>query len=402
MIKTFHIFANAALGEGLSGSDRIFIEFSKRLSKKFNIFIYVWSEGYRMCLRQNLKESKSVKFAIMNVYFWPKMGFLICYLYRIFASCMEAIKLNISESESVILYSASEFWMDSLPAFILKMRYPKVRWIAAWFQTAPNPVKGFSEGKRKSSYKLSALYYWLMQLPIRPLIKKYADFVLVNNELEKKQFSAKDKQNKVLVILGAVNMEAINSYIENSNKQLIIYDGVFQGRFHPQKGVLELIDIWKFVFKKLPKAQLAMIGDGPLMNKVKLKIKDEKLENNIKLFGYVFDGPTKYRIFSQSKIVLHPAFYDSGGMASAEAMAFGLPCIGFDLESYHSYYPKEMIKIKIGDLESFADMVVTLIKDQNRREKLGKEAKQVIIKNWSWDQRVDQLLGILKGTESST
>ena len=51
------------------------------------------------------------------------------------------------------------------------------------------------------------------------------------------------------------------------------YDAVFIGRFHPQKGVLELIDIWKRVVNKKPQAKLAMIGDGPLMKKVQLKIK---------------------------------------------------------------------------------------------------------------------------------
>ena len=38
--------------------------------------------------------------------------------------------------------------------------------------------------------------------------------------------------------------------------------------------------------------------------------------------------------FSFGKVVSHPAFYDSGGMASAEAMVFGLPCVGFKLKAF--------------------------------------------------------------------
>lgn len=400
MLNSFHIFANAALGKGLSGSDRIFIEFAKRLSKKYKVTVHVWEEGLRMCASQNLLPNNKRKFVVLNVLFWCKLGFVICYIARIILAVKETLFLKISNSKSTILYSASEFWMDSIPAFILKLRYPKTTWVTAWFQTAPNPLIGFAESYRKNTYKLSALLYWLMQLPIKPLIKRFADLVLVNNDLEKKQFKQLDILNRVLVILGAVNVEEINKYQKDNklsnNKLPKVYDGVFQGRFHPQKGVLELIDIWKIVTKKLPNAKLAMIGDGPLMKNVKLQISNYKLDKNIKLFGWVFDGPKKYQIFSRSKLVVHPAFYDSGGMAAAEAMAFGLPGVGFNLDAYKSYYPKGMAKVNIGDLEGFADNIVQIITNERKRKKIGSEAQKMVLNNWSWDKRVNQLLNAIK------
>ena len=392
MPTIFHIFANAALGKGLSGSDRIFIELSKRLRKRFLVYIHVWEEGYRMCSSQNLKQSNNIKFNIIYVNFWCRFGFIVCYFARVIFGIKDALLLNISLAKSAVFYSASEFWMDSLPAFILKIRFPKSIWVAAWFQTAPNPLTGFTKGDRQTTYRLSAFYYWLMQLPVKLLIGKCADFVLVNNEEERKQFPKLDRQNRTIVMLGAVNVEDINNY-QNQNKNLPkIYDAVFQGRFHPQKGVVELIEIWKLVTKKLPQAKLALIGDGPLMSDVKAKIEKLGLSNNVKLFGYVFDGPQKYSIFAGSKIVVHPAFFDSGGMAAAEAMAFGLPCVGFDLDSYNSYYPMGMIKVQIGNIEAFADNVVKLIIDEREREKIGNEAQEMIRKNWSWDKRANLLI----------
>ena len=116
------------------------------------------------------------------------------------------------------------------------------------------------------------------------------------------------------------------------------------------------------------------------------------LSHNVKLFGYIFDGPEKYGIFASSKIVVHPAFYDSGGMAAAEAMAFGLPCVGFDLDSYKSYYPKGMVKVRIGDLKGFADKIVELIRNLEIRNQIGEEAQKMIKKNWSWEQRTNLLI----------
>lgn len=387
----FHIIAIAALGKGLSGGDRIFIELGRNLQNKgHKVTIYLWEEGLKMCKSQNLT---GVNFVVWKVGKIAKLGLIFTYFFRIFNSLIKSFFLSLDNNSNTIIYSASEFWMDSLPAFILKLRFPDVIWVAAWFQTAPNPLFGFSEGKRQTIYRLSAFYYWLMQFPIKPVISKFADFVLINNEKEKKQFPKFDKQNKTLVLLGAVNTKEIEVWIhENSLSKIKDYDAIFQGRFHPQKGVVELIEIWKMVTEELPKAKLAMIGDGPLMKDVKAKIEELNVTKNVKLFGFVFDGSKKYNIFSKSKIVVHPSFYDSGGMAAAEAMAFGLPGVSFDLPALKSYYPQGMLKAKIGNLEDFVEKIMQLLTNQAIYNKLSNQASRLIELEWNWQKRTDQFL----------
>ena len=390
--KNIYVFALAALGDGISGGDRIFIELTRRWSKKINIKVIVWEEGLAMCKRQKLK-GKYLKFITLKVGKLKNFGFIFTYFYRTFLGIKYAVELDIKKQKKTYIYSASEFIMDTIPAFILKVRYPKITWVAAWYQTAPNPISGFSEGSLATRYRLKALMYWLAQLPTKPLIKNKADLILVNNEDERKRFSQLNNEGKVAVIIGAVDLSKINIYIKKHNKNKSKkYDAVFQGRFHPQKGVVELIKIWNEVVKDRPRAKLAMIGDGPLMEEVKEKINTLKLSKNVKLFGYVYDGDKKYNIFSNSKIVVHPAYYDSGGMASAEAMAFGLPAVGFDLVAYKSYYPKGMLKVKKGDEKAFSRAIAKLLKDQKLQIKIGSEAKTMIEKSWSWDVRADEIL----------
>jgi len=398
VINKIQIFALAALGKGISGGDRIFIELARRWQRGAKVVIYVNEEGRQLCQRQNLIPSGDLSYVIWQTGLWKKLGFVGTYFGRIINSVINSLKLKIVEGRTTIVYSASEFWMDSLPCLILKIRFPKVRWVASWYQTAPNPLKGFTEKTRKEKYRTSAFLYWLMQLPVKPLIKLSADFVIVNNEGERKQFPRLDKQGRVVVLIGAVPLKDIQNFLSTNYKLLATkkYDAVFQGRFHPQKGVVELIDIWKKVVEKKPDAKLAMIGDGPLMGEVKKRITMNKLIKNIVLFGYVFDGPKKYRIFSQSKLVVHPAFFDSGGMASAEAMAFGIPCVGFDLESYKSYYPKGMLKVKVGDLNPFAKGIIKLLDNDQKRNELGRNAYEMIKSNWSWDKRAKEVFNIVK------
>lgn len=399
MDRRFYFLALAPTGIGISGSDRIFIELARNWTKKIPVSIYTTSEGIAMTKRQKLfgKYLKIVKIEKSKL----PSSFFLKYLYKIFLGIKLGLSLTVNhQSSAIYLYSSSDFWMDVFPAVLLKIRNPKLKWVATWYQTAPNPFKGYIESSltkiRARSYKFSAILYWFSQLIVKPLIKKYADFVIVNNEDERKRFPEFDEKKKVIVLLGAVSLDKIEEYkkihkFQGIDNQLSGFDAVFQGRFHPQKGVLELIDIWKKVVEKKFDAKLAMIGDGPLFEDVKLRIKDFGLEKNVGLFGYVFDGPKKYGIFSRSKIVVHPSFYDSGGMASAEAMAFGLPCIGFNLKAYEFYYPKGIVKVKIGDIDAFAKVILKFLDDSKYRKKIGYEALQMIKENWSWEKRADEV-----------
>ncbi|MDO8657106.1 MAG: glycosyltransferase [Candidatus Levybacteria bacterium] len=385
-----HIIALAALGGGISGGDRIFIELARRWSKTVTVNLYVWEEGKLMCQRENLS-GKFLKINLVKVGNFSKLGFILTYFYRIFLGIALGVKLKMKDGTYV--YSASEFWMDFIPAFLLKLRYPKIKWVAAWFQTAPNPLTGFTEGKRKDSYRLSAFLYWFTQQLAKPFISGFADLVLVNNELEKKQFSGSTEHNRIIVLQGAVNIQAISEYLNmHKSPKIKKYLAVFQGRFHPQKGVVELIDIWKSVIQKIPSARLAMIGDGPLMSKVKKRIRELNLENSVDLYGYLHDGGKKYSVFNNSMIIVHPSFYDSGGMAPAEGMAFGMPCIGFNLESFRHYYPAGMLKVPVGDINAFSGAILMLTKNKEKYQKISKEAKEAVEKEWSWDDRAKKLL----------
>jgi len=396
-----YIFALAPTGEGISGSDRIFIELAREWSKFIPVTIYTTQEGIDMMKHKKLT-GKKLKIEKVEKRKLPD-SFLLKYIYKIFLGIKLGFSLPITNNQSPItfLYSSSDFWMDVFPAVLLKLRFNKIKWISTWYQTAPNPLVGYKEGEREESYNLSALFYWLSQLVSRPLIKRYANKVIVNNEDEKKQFPGMNREGKVIVLIGAVRLDEIKKYQSQitlrlrsgeGNHKSPIFDAVFQGRFHPQKGVVELIDIWKKVVEKKPDAKLAMIGDGPLMGEVKRRITMNKLTSNVSLFGYVFDGPDKYKIFAESRVVVHPAFYDSGGMAAAEAMAFGLPAVGFNLKSYESYYPKGMIKVKTGDLNAFAKTILRLLQKDKLRQKIGSEAREMIERSWTWTNRANQIL----------
>jgi glycosyltransferase involved in cell wall biosynthesis len=78
-------------------------------------------------------------------------------------------------------------------------------------------------------------------------------------------------------------------------------------------------------------------------------------------------------------------------MASYEAMAFGLPVIGFDLPSYTSYYPKGMIKVPVSHFELYANKILELL-TTSLSQKIGAEAKKYVFTQASWNMRADMVL----------
>lgn len=273
----------------------------------------------------------------------------------------------------------------------------KIRWVCAIYLFAPNPFIGYREEGKLRIPSIRNLLFFLSQKPIIWIAKKFADVIFVTNELDGCEFIRMGrKPEDVKAVIGGVDnkpaIEYLKKEVKNQEKE---YDGCFVGRFHPQKGVLELIDIWEIVCNEKKNSKLAMIGVGELEDEVKRKIFKKKLEHNIILFGFK-DSGEKYDIFKKSKIILHPAIYDSGGMAAAEAFAWGLPGVGFDLPALRLYYPQGMLKAPVDDLKAFAGLILNLLNNKDVYNKIRNDAIE-LASNWDWDIRAKDILKSMLG-----
>ena len=289
-----------------------------------------------------------------------------------------------------ICCSSSDFWPDTIPAFLLKFWNKNIVWVAGYFLFAPYPWS--KDNPYKGKRFLVGLFYWLTQLPIYKLIQKNADYILVTSLPDKERFLKSGTKGKIFVVQGGIDLEPSKRYFNvKKDEQDKDYGACFVGRLHYQKGVLELVDIWKQVCHHVPGARLAIVGVGPLEKEIVEKIDANDLKNNIDLLGFK-DGSDKYNVFKKSKIVVHPATYDSGGMAAAEAMAWGLPGVCFDLESLKTYYPKGMLKAKRGDLVMFANNIVNLLRDKVLYTRTAKDARDLVVNCWSWENRFQNII----------
>jgi glycosyltransferase involved in cell wall biosynthesis len=372
----------------LDGSSRIFIECAKRWTEQGNKITVLMNEQDAVVF-QRYGLTKINGILMPSAKFRANGGYLqlmMLYVTRTLNLCA-AIYAIRPKSERVVVYSGSDFWPDSIPAWIFKLRNKKAKWIAGFYLFAPSPFSKESPYKRLRRAK--GLLYYVSQIPIYIIMKKYADMVWVTNEPDRWRFIDNNRftPERVVAVRGGVDTKTPDLIPNPEHKK---FDAVFIGRFHPQKGVLELIDIWKYVCERKKDARLAMIGVGELENDVKSKIKAYKLEDKVTLFGFK-DGVEKLKIFKESRVVVHPAIYDSGGMAACEAMACGLPGVSFDLPALKTYYPKGMLKTPCFNLKAFATNILKLLNDEMLYKKSSKDALDWA-RQWDWDKRADELL----------
>ena len=173
----------------------------------------------------------------------------------------------------------------------------------------------------------------LLKNALRPFSKKYATHYFACTEhagrwlFGNKTFD----QGKVFVVNNGIDL---NNYIFNENirkekrnelnlKNSDIVIGHI-GRFMKQKNHEFLIDVFNELYKENNNYKLILLGQGPLQDEIKEKVKLLNLENAVLFLGQKEDANKYYQAMD---LFLFPSLYEGLGMVAIEAQTAGLPCI---------------------------------------------------------------------------
>jgi glycosyltransferase involved in cell wall biosynthesis len=168
----------------------------------------------------------------------------------------------------------------------------------------------------------------------------------------------------------------------------------FVGRFHPSKGLDDMIDAWAIVHERVPTAKLTLVGTGDPAYVAHLhdKIKGYGLDDYVVFAGQVSDEE-KAEIIGSSRAFVSGTREEGFGIAPAEAMAIGTPCVMYELPVFDDVFPGGRMKIPIGDVAAFADAIVRVLTDDELFTRLSAEARTVG-ESFSWDH----VAGVMEAT----
>jgi len=378
MRSDINIIANSQVSfNSMGGSDKIFIELALAWKKMgYVVNIFGCREAGKMCVDAGLKSD----FREISRFDFEKFGLLVTYFLR-------TVKAFLGKRtiKSGILYSSSDFFPDLFFALKQKILNPRILWLAGLFLIAPNPFR------QSYSFNIRGFIYWISQRIGILIMKVMADYIVVlckkdKNYLIKLGF----KKERIIIISGGVDMDVIKKV----SKQNIIYEACFVGRFHSQKGILQLIDIWGKVCIRFPKARLAIVGwgDESWIKDIKSLIEQNRLTKNIFLLGFL-DNEAKYKVLKSSKVFVFPSLYESWGIVVAEAFGCGLPVVAFDIEATKKF-KKGIIKIKCFELDKFAKNIEMLLVNKKFFRKMSIEARSVS-GDYSWEKSANLILNFV-------
>lgn len=372
-----YIIANSVVSsEKLSsGGDRIFIEISKRLGSNWNLTIVTPEIGSKLCIKHGI----NAKYLLIPcTYSWDNSHSGSLGLAKVFIKRIIKAYTTVSSIRGrAIIHSSSDLLSDTIPALMIKLKNRSCKWIAGLYLVAPEPWKGYKKGYTGgiSLPSLGGILYYFSQKSSILLMRKYADSILVLNNLDKNALVKQHfNPDKILVISGGVDLQEFNNVQDQEKK----YDASFVGRFHEQKGIGDLIKIWKQVTSIRRDAKLVIIGSGDqkIEKEIRRQIITEGLQHNIVLPGFL-DGDEKIKALKSSRIFIFPSTYESWGLVACEAMACGLPVVAYDLPIFADIFKGGMLRAPIGDFERLADYVLCLLNNQQLYETVSSEALQV-------------------------
>ena len=152
------------------------------------------------------------------------------------------------------------------------------------------------------------------------------------------------------------------------------------GKHSFQKGYDRLLHSWKQVVKKYPDWILDIYGTISKEEGLAELATDLNVANNVNFYPPVKNIAEKYE---QASIYTMSSRFEGFGMVLTEAMAYGVPCISFDCP----YGPSDIITdgmdgllIENGNIDVFAEGIISLIENEEKRKSMGLKAKESVKK----------------------
>lgn len=168
---------------------------------------------------------------------------------------------------------------------------------------------------------------------LRPLAKLFAThYYACTEHAGRWLFGNRSFDNgKVYVMNNAIDLDKFKydkKIRDKKRKELGISDDTLVvghiGRFMKQKNHTFLIDIFKDIHKKNENSILVLVGQGPLQEEIRAKVRELGLDKVVKFLGQRDDVNELYQALDA---FILPSLYEGLGLVLIEAECAGVPCV---------------------------------------------------------------------------
>lgn len=149
---------------------------------------------------------------------------------------------------------------------------------------------------------------------------------------------------------------------------------LFVGRIAKEKSIDFLIKNLKAILKKVPKARMIIVGDGPDMNELALLVRENKLNKHVTFTGKVpwSEIPKYYQL---ANVFVTASKTETQGLTVIEAMAAEKPVVAIKDESFELVMKDKQDGLFFETKEEYQRLIIDLYNNPSYAKMIAKQAR---------------------------
>lgn len=199
------------------------------------------------------------------------------------------------------------------------------------------------------------------------------DYIITPSEFYRTKFIEDGiNPNKIQAIHNSIEMNDYN--VETQDDGYALYFG----RLSKEKGILNLIN----AFAKCDKGNLYIAGEGPEKENIEKIIKENKLEDRVKLLGFL-NKEQMTDVTRKCKFVVVPSiWYENCPYSVLETLAIGKPIIGSNMGGIPELVIDNENGFIYNTVEELTEKMNTLFENQDLVKQFSKKSKKLAKQNY--------------------
>lgn len=243
------------------------------------------------------------------------------------------------------VYAVSDYWFDVLPA----VRCPARRKLMVLHMEAPRLGQVVLRSRPDvDPLRLASLHYWASQ---KWSLRRFAGcktkrLLYLHPLMEPRLRKLGVRGDEMVLMSCGLDVAAADA----APAQTRIYDAVWIGRMHRQKGIDDLLATLAHLARRLENFRAIFIGN--VRDELLPQVKRFGLERNVEFSGFVSEAE-KIRLFKASRVFLMPSKYEGSPRVVGESIIAGTPVVAYDIPNYRPLFGDFVRYAPPFDLEAF-------------------------------------------------
>jgi len=164
----------------------------------------------------------------------------------------------------------------------------------------------------------------------------------------------------------------------------------FVGRFVPEKGIPILLEAVRQLISEGETVDVRLIGDGPERDRLDGIIRREKLENHIRITGYLAGAALAESLRDVRVVVMPSVWEETAGLAAIEQMMRGRLVIASDIGGLSEVVGSAGLCFAPGNAIALAECMRRVLRQPTLIDALGREARSRALSLFARRRMIDE------------